>query len=161
MRAGVRLPPSHKHVKGSAEIFLMLFEAALLISPSTEIGTHILLFDETEASAELVLQAVETELVAECSGFLLGLGKALFSVLGDFGGTFGEAPHPVLGDFGGTCGGLSSCSPDGVRLYALNDFLHSAPEVIPKPSKLCSSIIDDLLRTALSEGSVPNSSGVP
>lgn len=94
----------------------MLSEAALLAGPSTEVGTHMLLFDETEVPAELVLQAVETELVAECNGFLLGLGKALFTVLGDLGGTCGEALHSVFGDFGGTCGGLPSCSDDGVSL---------------------------------------------
>lgn len=138
----------------------MLPEAALLIGPSIDTGTHILLFDETEVSAELVLQAVETELVAECKGFLLGLGKTLFTVLGDLGGTGGEASQAVLGDFGGTCGGLPSCSHDGVGLLVLNDSLHSAPDVTPKPSMLCSSIIDDLLRSTLSEDSVPVSSGV-
>lgn len=94
-----------------------------------------------EVDAEAVLKNVEADDIdeadafAECGNFL-GLGEALLS---------------VLGDFGGTCGGLSSCSSDGSGLFKSSACSVAVLDGAVHGAGPFGSIIDDRRRAVLSE----------
>lgn len=106
-------------------------------------------YDETlptrlleEVAAEAVLDIVEVEPFAECGSFL-GLGEALLL---------------VLGDLRGTCGGLSSCSSDGIGLLTWITCFGLVLDGIIKGASSFRSIVDDRLRIVSSEDSTADSS---